>query len=273
MRALPNIDELTFERRKSALFATLNRPQARNALNAAMVEALFALCDHLENNAEIRALVLRGAGGAFCAGGDIKDFAAQLMAPEPEGGAEDPVARGNRRFGDLLVKLDALPQAVVAAVEGPAFGGAMGVLSVADIVIAASDAKFSLSETTIGLPPAQIGPFVVRKIGLFNARRLALSGARFGAEEARAVGLVDVLSDGDLDAALTRALDAIGRCEPGANAATKRIFNAAAGAIDPALLDEAALLFASCLRSKGREGAAAFAAKQPPSWVETYAQD
>jgi isohexenylglutaconyl-CoA hydratase len=261
--------DLLIERRKSAVFATLNRPQAKNALNAEIVDGLFALCDLLAIDGSARALVLRGAGGSFCAGGDIKEFASQMMAADPSPGERDPVEISNRRFGDLLLKLDALPQAVISVIEGAAFGGAMGFVAVSDVAIAAPGAKFSLSETTLGLVPAQIGPFVVRKIGLFNARRLALTGQRFGAEEAMRAGLVDRVA-ADVDAALTETLNAIGRCEPAATAATKRVFNAAARSVDPKELDAAAREFARCLRGAGRRGAAAFAQKQQPDWVETW---
>ena len=270
---LPALADILLERRQSALIATLNRPQAKNALNGAMVEGLFALCDWLAGNREIRALVLRGAGGTFCAGGDIKEFAAQLMSVEPAQGEADPVVKGNRRFGDLLLKLDALPQVVVSLIEGAAFGGAMGFIAVSDVAIADGGAKFSLSETTLGLPPAQIGPFVVRKIGLFNARRLALTGARFGAEEALRAGLVDrVTGPAGADGALTDVLNEIGRCEPAAIAATKRIFNKAARSVDPAELDAAAKDFAQCLRGAGRLGAAAFAQKQAAPWLEAFSE-
>lgn len=270
---LPELTDILLDQRQSTLFATFNRPAAKNALNAAMVDSLLQLCDWLDDRHDIRALILRGAGGTFCTGGDIKDFAAQLMAPEPKPGEADPIEKGNRRFGDLLLALDALPQVVVSVIEGAAFGGAMGFVAVSDVALAASNTKFSLSETTLGLPPAQIGPFIVRKTGLFNARRLALTGARFGAEEALATGLVDrVAAAADVEAALFGLLTEIGRCEPAANAATKRIFNRAARAIDPGELDAAAREFAHCLRGAGRQGAAAFAQKKQPSWVEVYAK-
>lgn len=271
MNAFQNLADVHVEQIQSTLFATLNRPQAKNALNTAIIESFFCLCDWLMENRSVRALVLRGAGGTYCAGGDIKEFASQLATPDPAPGEADPIETGNRRFGDLLLKLDALPQVVISAVEGAAFGGAMGFIAVSDVAVAASDVKFSLSETTLGLPPAQVGPFVVRRIGLFNARRLALTGARFGAEEALHTGLVDrVVAPTEIERALAAALTDIGRCEPQAIAATKRIFNRAARAIDPGELDAAAKEFARCLRGAGREGAAAFARKQHPAWVEIY---
>lgn len=274
MPRLPTLTDITAERRQSALLVTLNRPQARNAITGAMVESLTALADWLETNRDIRFVVLRGAGGAFCGGGDIREFGKMLMIPEPAPGEPDPIAVGNRFFGDLLLKLDALPQVVIAVVEGAAFGGANGFIAVADIAIAEASAKFSLSETALGVPPAQIGPFMARKVGLHNVRRLALSGAHFTADEAARIGLIDRVTDGPgaLEAALLEALNAAGRCEPDANAATKRLLNASAPPVDPALLDAAAKKFAACLRGMGRQGAAAFAQKTAPPWVETYTE-
>jgi len=265
-------DEIRIEQRGSALFATLNRPQARNALTADMVRALSALCDALKGRRDIRAVVLRGAGGAFCAGGDVKEFARQLLAPPPEPGAVDPIAVANRTFGDLLLKMDGLDQALIVVVEGAAFGGANGFMAVGDIVLCEAGARLSLSETTLGVAPAQIAPFLARRIGAFATRRLALSGAHFGAEEALRVGLCDRVLVGAeaLDEALREALNLVGRCEAEANAATKRIISACGPAVDPAALDAAADAFARCLRGAGREGAMAFAAKAPPPWVETF---
>lgn len=268
--SLPLLTDIFLEQRQSTAVATLNRPQAKNALNTAIIDSLFSLCDWLTENRNVRVLVLRGAGGTFCSGGDIKEFAAQLTASDQAPGEVDPVETGNRRFGDLLLKLDALPQVVVSVVEGAAFGGAMGFIAISDVAIAANDAKFSLSETTLGLIPAQIGPFVVRKIGLFNARRLALTGQRFGVEDALRNGLIDQVAGPEgVAAALAETLNAIGRCEPSANAATKRIFNSAAQSVDPGQLDAAARDFATLLRGAGRRGAAAFAARRQPDWVES----
>lgn len=271
MTTLPELTDIILEQRQSTLIATLNRPKAKNALTPEMVAGLSGLCSWLDTNREIRVFVLRGAECCFCAGGDIKDFTKLFGFPKPTPDAIDPIAAANRPFGDLLLKLDALPQVFVALVEGAAFGGANGLIAVADIAIANATTKFSLSETTLGVIAAQIGPFVVRKIGLYGARRLALSGAHFTADEALRMGLIDkVVVDDALEAALVETLNAVGRCEPVANAATKRIFNAAGPKVDPLVLDMAAEEFAKCLRGKGKDGAMAFAAKKAPDWVEIY---
>jgi isohexenylglutaconyl-CoA hydratase len=273
MTDLPKLDDIHLDRRQSALFATLNRPQAKNAINAAIMKGLATLADWLPAQRDIRMLVLRGAGGSFCGGGDIREFAAMVMAPEPAKGEPDLIALSNRVFGDVLLKLDAVPQVLVAVVEGSAFGGANGLISVSDVVIAEEHARFSLSETALGVPPAQIGPFLVRRLGLYNARRLALTGAHFGAHEAQRTGLVDKVVSGaaGIEGALAETLSAVGRCEPEANAVTKAIFNRAAMQVDAAQLDRAAEDFARCLRGEGRKGAMAFAEKTAAPWTETYA--
>lgn len=268
----PDIRGVVIDQRQSALFVTLNRPDARNALTAEMVTGLIDLCARLEGRRDIRAIVLRGAGTAFCAGGDVKEFGRMLMTPEPAASETDQIAAGNRVFGDLLLALGALSQTLIVCVHGAAFGGANGFVAVADVAIAEASAKFSLSETTLGVVPAQIAPFLALKIGQFNTRRLALTGAHFSSDEAHRIGLVDrvAVGEGGLEAALVETLNAVGRCEPEANAATKKLIRQVGGAVDPATLDAAAQAFSISLRGKGREGAMAFAQKSTPPWVEAF---
>lgn len=256
---------LLVARKGGHLHVTLNRPDSRNALSEEMVEELSALAAAVARDVEVRSLVLRGAGGTFCAGGDIKGFRTHLQA------TAETVARNNRRFGDVLIALDALPQVVVAVVEGMAMGGGVGLACIADVVLAAEDARFALSETSLGIVPAQIAPFVVRRIGLSQARRLALTGARPDGAAALAVGLAHVTAapGAALDAALNRILNDLGRCAPGANAATKAVLRLTAERPLPEVLDFAAQEFARCLRGEeGREGVAAFLEKRPAAWVE-----
>src|SRR5579859_3530058 len=152
---------LLVTRKSGHLDVTLNRPDSRNALSEEMLGDLSALVEDVAADASLRSLTLRGSGGNFCAGGDIKGFRANFQAEAPAPGAADPVAAHNRRFGDFLIALDSLPQTVIAVVEGAAMGGGVGLACVADIAIAAEDARFALSETSLGIVPAQIAPFVV----------------------------------------------------------------------------------------------------------------
>lgn len=272
---LPDSSTLALARRGSVLHVTLDRPDSRNALDGTMVADLLAVVAAVRDDRSLRTVVLRGAGGTFCAGGDIKDFRSNMQTTVPSPGAPDQVVKQNRTFGDLLIAMNELPQTLVMAVEGAAFGGGMGLVCVSDIALATADARFALSETGLGLPPAQIAPFVVQRIGLTQARRLMLSGARFDGRQAGALGLVhEVVADGAaLDSALAQVLNQIGRCAPGANAATKEILFASLRQPLPDVLDMAAMHFAACMRGpEGREGVAAFLEKRAAHWVEKVDQ-
>jgi isohexenylglutaconyl-CoA hydratase len=159
---------------------------------------------------------------------------------------------------------------VIALVDGPAMGGGLGLACCADIVITTPRARFALSETSLGLPPAQIAPFVINRMGLATARRLALSGARFDGAVAAAIGLSDYHCESAEQAAgtLQRLLADIGRCGPYANAVTKALLVEVAGTDRDDLIRRAADAFTACLRSdEGREGIAAFIEKRRPTWA------
>jgi isohexenylglutaconyl-CoA hydratase len=261
---------LRFER--GVLHAVLNRPEARNAMSLVMVRELSDLLASIEARRDVRAVVLRGAGGHFSAGGDVKDMAAARAAePGPDG--KDPIAAVNAQFGELVARVNHAPQVVVALLEGSVFGGGFGLACVADVAIALHSATFGLPETGLGLPPAQIAPFLVQRLGLSQARRLAVTGARFDGAEAARIGLVheahaDTVS---LEAALSRVLEQVMRCAPDAIAATKRILLAShrLHAEPGALIEQAARLFAEAARGpEGQEGMMAFIEKRLPVWAE-----
>jgi len=171
----------------------------------------------------------------------------------------------------MITRFDRAPQAAVAVLEGAVLGGGMGLACVADVAIAKADARFGLPETGLGLPPAQIAPFLVRRLGLSQARRLAVTGGRFNGEQAAAMGLVHELAhdDDELAATLERVLGEIRRCAPGAVAATKHLM-LQVGALDhERLLDEAAQRFAEQARGpEGMEGMSAFITKRLPHWAD-----
>jgi isohexenylglutaconyl-CoA hydratase len=270
MSDLPRFETLLLERKGRVLHVTLNRPDARNALSREMVRELAALTELLEKDRETSAIVVRGAGGTFCAGGDIRGFMASFKSPPPNAGERDSVALGNREFGTFMTRFEALPQAIVMVVEGAAFGGGLGLLCAGDVVLCAADAKFALSETGLGIPPAQIAPFVAARIGVAQTRRLALTGVRFDGREAERIGLVDhaYADTAALDAALNATLADIARCAPGANAAIKRLLLASRTMPRDALLDQSADAFAACLRGpEGQEGVTAFLEKRKPRWA------
>jgi isohexenylglutaconyl-CoA hydratase len=270
MTDLPRFETLLLERRGRALHVTLNRPETKNAISRDMVRDLAALAGLMEQDRATSAIVMRGANGTFCAGGDIKGFMAMFKSAPPRAGEKDSVAVGNREFGSFMTRFEALPQAIVMVVEGAAFGGGLGLLCAGDVVLATADAKFAMSETGLGIPPAQIAPFVAARVGIARTRRLALTGYRFDGREAERIGLVDVAyADAPaLEAGLVRVLAEIARCAPGANAAIKRLLLASRTMPRDQLLDESADAFAACLRGpEGQEGVTAFLEKRKPNWV------
>lgn len=259
-------------RANGVLFATLHVPATRNALAPEVVAALADAVAQAEADAQVRALVLRGAGGIFSAGGNVGNFQARLQA---DPGNHDPVAARNRQFGDFMLRLAALPVPVIAAVDGAAMGGGMGLACAADIVLATRDARFALSETTLGIIAAQIAPFVVQRLGAVATRRLGLTGERVSGPAALAIGLVDQLAEDSagLDALIAEWLTRIGRCGPHANRVFKTLVGRCGQEPVAPLLDDASMLFAQCMRREGAEGVAAFREKRDASWTARFDTD
>jgi isohexenylglutaconyl-CoA hydratase len=267
---LPSCETLKLSLDRGVLHVTLDRPATKNALNRAMVRDLTAAADYLATHAELRAAVVRGANGTFCAGGDINGFKEMFSTPLPKDGERDGIALHNRRFGSIMSRFEELPQTIVMVVEGAAYGGGLGLMCGGDVVLAAADAKFSISETTLGVPPSQIAPFVAQRIGVARTRRLSLTAHRFDGREAERIGLVDQACDGvaALEAALAQVLAGIRRCSPNANAVTKRLVLASRTKAREDLLEQSADAFASCLRGpEGHEGVTAFLEKRKASWA------
>ena len=259
---------LRIETRGACVFATLDAPATRNALNDAMVAGLGDALARAEAHADTRALVIRGAGGTFCAGGDFSGFRALMAQPVPADGV-DPIVGFNRGFGALLERIAASPVATIAVVEGAAMGGGAGLAAACDVVLASAAAQFGMPEVTLGLPPAQIAPFIAARVGHHAALRLLLTGRRMSASQALAFGLVDEVHDGAaLDQRLTELLTELGRAEPAALRATKAILQRRASEPLSATLDFAAQQFARSLRNgTAAEGLAALSGKRPAAWV------
>ncbi len=265
-----NYTTLLTETKNGALHITLNRPESRNAMSFVMVQELMDVFSSVTTDRELRAIVLRGTGGTFCAGGDIKDLAKSRNEVVTEDC--DPIVAHNREFGRMLQLVNKAPQAVIAVLEGAILGGGFGLACVSDIAIAKADCQFGLPETGLGLPPAQIAPFVVQRIGLTQARRLGVTGGRFDGDYAKSLGLVHEVaqSDDDIETLLASELKKVRRCAPGANAMTKQIMLDVYGDDIGPSLDYAATLFADAVRGKeSPEGMAAFIEKRKPSWTES----
>jgi isohexenylglutaconyl-CoA hydratase len=245
---------------------TLNRPESRNAMSLQMVRELRTVLTEAQASADARVLVLRGAGGHFCAGGDIRDMAAARAREREVPGA---LAEVNAAFGELCVAFASTGLAVVAVVEGTVMGGGFGLACVADVVLAAPSATFRLPETSLGVVPAQIAPFLVERLGYAEAKRLAVTGARLDGRAALALRLVHELHEpAELDGGLSRVLSDILHCAPGALAATKALLAKARFDAPASLVTHAASVFArAALGSEGSEGTTAFMQKRKPSWA------
>lgn len=269
MRAAPTYESISLERAGQRAELTLNRPARRNALTFEMVREIGDAVERIGSEAELRVLVIRGAGGNFCAGGDIGAMAEMPAAPAD--GAPDPLVAAYRHLGDVLVALNALPQAVVAVVEGLCVGGGLGMACCADVVIARRDAKLGMPEPRAGFIPSQIIPFVVRRIGEARARRLAVTGSVLDGTAAVEAGIAHYVGrdEGEIASHLESVLTEIGRCEPQAVAAVKRLVLSCATVPDESVMDEASASLVRLLRRpEASQGMAAFRDKRPPPWAE-----
>lgn len=253
----------------SVLRVVLDRPEVRNAMNRHMVEELLAVVHHLlavdclTGEDALRVVVVQGAGKTFSAGGDVRGML------QGDGAAPGALREVNRAFGTLLERLARIPQVLIVGVEGAAMGGGLGLLSVSDVAIATADATIGTPEVTLGLVPAQIAPFLVRRIGRAQTQRLALTGGRFSADESRTVGLVhQVVPDGE---ALLQAIEAVvaqvQRCAPKAVARTKWLLSRVGEHSLGRVLDDAADVFTQAALDEAPSGIKAFLDKHPAPWA------
>lgn len=268
MSNLPSVENLILEEDNGWLTIWFNRPESRNALAKEMTSELRATLSAVRDDRSIRGITLRGKGGVFCAGGDLKGFKSNY-----QGGSQtlDDIAASSRQGGEMFDQINEMPQVVVMLVEGAAMAGGLGMVCTGDVVAVTKDAKFSMTETTLGIPPAQIAPFVAQRLGLRTARRLMVTASRFDGEEAGRLGLADhVVADAaGLEQVEADVKKQVMRCAPGANAVTKEVLLATRYLERDAMLDFAAKGFADCMLSdEGREGVASFLEKRKPIWAE-----
>ena len=264
---------LKLERDGAVTRLVLNRPERRNALTHAMMLELEDAFARVRGDQNCRVLVLRGAGGHFCAGGDLDAMAD--MPPLPQdgsaNGALDPLVPAYRQFGDALLALNTLPQATVSIVEGSAVGGGFGMACCSDVVILHDSARFGVPEPKVGFIPSQILPFVVRRIGEGAARDLAVTGRVIDAAEAHRLGIGRHLcaNTAEISRTLRAVIDDVLKLEPQALATVKRLVLACATGDDRAVLDDAAESLVGLLRRpQASEGIRHFMARTLPPWAK-----
>lgn len=253
------MSEVLYEQRGRAGWITLNAPQNRNALSAAIIEGLERHLREAMADDAVRAIVLTGNGPTFCAGADLKS-----------GGGVAAQGSGRNPFVDILRLIWEGPKPVIAAVNGHAFGGGVGLTAVADIAIAVDSAKFAFSEVRIGVIPAMISVVVLPKLGIHHGMRLFLTGETFSATAARDYGLLHkVVPAADLAATVQAEIDAIALGGPNAVREAKQLVRTIPGlSLDAGFAhaqDKIAALFSS---AEAAEGMSAFAGKRKPGWAD-----
>ncbi|HET9392033.1 MAG TPA: enoyl-CoA hydratase-related protein [Candidatus Rubrimentiphilum sp.] len=240
----------------------LDRPDVRNALDNDLIEQLRSTFEQIATDPEIRAVVLSGEGKAFCGGADVT-----MMRDSLELTRKQNVA-GARALSKMFRAIDRCPKPVIAKVHGAALGGGAGLVAVCDIAIAASDAVFGFTETKLGIIPAVISPFVLAKIGASHARALFLTGERFEARRAQAIGLVhEVVVADTLDVAIERVTSEVLSAGPSAISAAKKLIARVRETSYGKSLDITAEAIADQRTSpEGQEGLRAFLERRPPNW-------
>jgi methylglutaconyl-CoA hydratase len=244
---------LDVRRDGDVLRLTLARPERRNAFDAALIAAL---ADGFADVGDARCVVLAGEGQSFCAGADVEWQRASIDLSFDEN-VEDAM-----RLYRMLEAVDACPAPVVARVQGYALGGGSGLVACCDIAVAASDAVFGYSEVRLGIIPAVISPFVLRRIGPGAARRYFLTGERFDAETALRIGLVHEVTD-DLDGAVTAVVQSLLQGGPEAVRAAKQLVRE-----QPTGETTAQIAAHRRTSEEGQDGLRAFLDKRRPAWIE-----
>ena len=245
---------------------TLNRPEVRNAFNEALIAELTQWADSVASGFSRkdapRVAVLSGAGKVFCAGADLAWMSKMVHYTHDEN------VRDARAMARMFDALDRLPIPLIGRVHGAALGGGVGLAAVCDIVVAAEDTSFAFTEVKLGILPAVISPYAIAKIGVSAARELFLTGARFSAERAQAIGLVHAVgAEADLDRMVAKYVNDLTTSAPEAVAAAKRLIAEVSEASRTAAAEYTIDAIAERrVSAEGQEGMGAFLAKRPPSW-------
>jgi methylglutaconyl-CoA hydratase len=243
---------------------TLNRPDKHNALSAQMIAELTAAADRLSRDPAVRVVVLTGAGRSFCAGGDLGWMRDQMAADATTRAAEA------QKLAAMLGALDRMEKPLIGRIQGQAFGGGIGMMSVCDTAIGVEGAKFGLTETRLGLIPATIGPYVVARMGAARARRVFMSARIFEAAEAVELGLLArAVPVDDLDMAIEAEVMPYLACAPGAVTEAKALVARLERPVDDATVAMTIDALVERWESdEAREGIAAFFDKRKPGWVQ-----
>ena len=268
MPDLPKTERILLDITDDWLTISFNHLDSRNALSQQLTDEIRLTLKSIQNDKTIRGITFRGEGGIFCAGGDLKSFKSGLQGDNSNLADVEKMSESTGEFFELI---NTIPVPVIMLAEGAAMAGGLGMLCAADIVVVTKDCKFALTETTLGIVPAQIAPYIVSRVGLSKARRLMLTASRFTGKEAFDYGIADFVAEGsdELMKIESEVKKDILRFAPGANSITKEIVLATRNLDKDSLVKFAAKGFAKSMMSdEGKEGIKAFVEKRKPSWAE-----
>ena len=246
----------------------LDRPEPKNALSEKMTSELLEVLNAIASCEPIRGLSLRGVNKCFCAGADLKDFKRNFASDNATRGQ---IIKMSTQLGQLLKRIYSMPQPVVALIEGPAFAGGFGLACCSDFVLGTLDTKFSLSETKIGLIPAQIAPYIIDRIGKRTTKILMLSGTSFNGSLAHEYGVIDQLAndENDLEIQFSLLKQKLFACAPKATTATKQIIATHDQFKSSEVINYLANKFADVMTGQeAKEGLQAFVEKRSPRWTD-----
>ena len=259
---MPKTKQCIIDQKNRWLTIWFNRPEKRNSLSEILIKEILKTLDFAEQNSSIRGVIFRGKGNVFCAGADLKWM--QNIASE-KNDVHNKAMEMSIKFGEVFTKINESPKITISVVEGYCMAGAVGIACASDFLVSTSDAKYALTETKIGLTPAQIAPYILKKVGFNKGKKLMLLGEVFNGHEASLMGMVDyVVRDWiDLDNEVLNIMKKVEKCSPNAIAVTKKLLNLNYN-IDT---HHAARLFSECIVHKeGREGFQSFFEKRKPIW-------
>lgn len=260
------VKTLELELKQGWLTIWFNQPENRNALSDALVADLKSVLVAVRDDRSVRGITLRGRGGIFCAGADLKNFKENFQ----KSGDRVAIIKMSSEAAEIFDLVNSAPQVVIVLIEGAAMAGGFGLSCCADVVICESAARFAMTETAIGVTPAQISPFVIQKLGYATGRRLMLTAARFDGHEAQRLGFADYIADdvAGLEAIELQLRKQVLGAAPGAIAATKHLLAEIAGQPRGEVVRIAAENFADRMVSdEAKEGVASFFEKRRPNWA------
>ena len=243
-----------------------NQSEKRNAFTSELMKQLKETLLELHSDTSVRGVTIRGRGGVFCAGGDLKMFKDTLNGT----GDRDAIIATSKQIAELLDLVNTMPKLVVVLIEGAAMAGGFGLACCADVVICQSDARFAMTETALGLSPAQIAPFAIQKLGYSTARTLMLTAARFTGVESKDFGFATYVGESiqDLESYEQKIRINIKKCAPSAIAATKELLIQLPNLSREDSIEAAAQNFADCVESAdATEGLSSFFEKRAPRWA------